>query len=149
MLQEERGGGLLLRPDIYSLTFYGFMKDDHDQKVLEKFQKQSVGDNRYENIKKVVKLLRQQRNSSNLYNSVVLFFIQIILLFVLAFTTYLTLWEPAPESYNLLLTQAICSLLLHLSLYQKLQRSVEKMIFLQENPARFDPMMQPYMIAHM
>ena len=30
-------GGLLLHPDIFSLTFYGLMKDEHDKQVIENF----------------------------------------------------------------------------------------------------------------
>ena len=61
----------------------------------------------------------------------------------------MTDFEAPKQSYNLLLSQAVCSLLFHLTVYQKLQRSIEKMIFLYQNPKRFSPIVQPFLIAHM
>ena len=46
------------------------MEDDYDKEVIGK-----NADASKEDIEKVVQLLRQQRNSANLYNSVVLFLI--------------------------------------------------------------------------
>ena len=59
---QEATAGLLLRPDIYSLTFFGFMVDDHDKNVIESFYSESHKDSqslkKFRNIQKVVDLLR-------------------------------------------------------------------------------------------
>lgn len=137
-------GGLLLHPDIFSLTFYGLMKDDHDQEVIKNFRQRSASEANVTEIsgskmERVVNLLRMQRNSKNLHNAAVLFVIQSILLVVSFYTNSSDIVETRYNSYSLLLSQAICSLLLHLSLYQKLHRSVEKIIYIKEYPARFHP----------
>jgi hypothetical protein len=67
---SKKIGGLLLHPDIFSLTFFGLMKDDHDEEVIENF-KQRASEVRSSEIsgrkmQKVVNLLRMQRNSKNL-----------------------------------------------------------------------------------
>jgi hypothetical protein len=65
------------------------------------------------------------------------------------YTNSIELVDASKNSYSLLLSQAICSLLLHLSLYQKLHRSIEKIIFIKEYPARFHPHFQAYVVAQM
>lgn len=100
-------------------------------------------------MEKVVNLLRMQRNSKNLRNAGVLFVMQSILLVVSMYTNSLEKMNIGRNSYCLLLSQAICSMLLHLSLYQKLHRSIEKIIYIKEYPARFHPHFQAYVVAQM
>lgn len=100
-------------------------------------------------MEKVVNFLRMQRNSKNLHNAAVLFVIQSILLVVSIYTNRLEILKMGRNSYCLLLSQAICSLLLHLSLYQKLHRSIEKIIYIFQYPARFHPHFQAYVVAQM
>ena len=94
-------------------------------------------------------MLRQKRNSKNLYSSSVLFVIQMILVSLLTYTSFSNEVNTQLKPFCVLLCQAICSFLLHLSLYQKVQRTVEKHLFLQQNPGKFKPLLQPFMIAHM
>jgi hypothetical protein len=72
--------GLLLGPDIYSMTYFGFMKDDqYDRHVIESYRETAFRQDDFKNcfevadeeknMEKVVDLLRLERNSKNFQKS--------------------------------------------------------------------------------
>lgn len=67
----------ILRKDIYSLTFFGYIIDEQDRKLAQmlkaKLQKGDEEEDETNKFEKVIKLVKHERNAQNFAKCIVLF----------------------------------------------------------------------------
>lgn len=120
---------LTLTQDVYSLTYFGCYKNESKSMELILKNDDAEISFRNEDEERVIKLLRYKRNSENFTKNMHLFLVQALLLFVLVINPtqnhplintqedHHHIKEKSSSPYILIVSQIICSIVLHLTNY--------------------------------